>query len=42
MIIFNKLRIYSDNEDLTTFITLLEVYKYIVSTFKLLNYPALY
>ena len=34
---FNKLRIYSDSEDFTTFITSLGVYKYRVLLFELIN-----
>ena len=40
--ILNKLRIYLDNEDLTTFITSLEVYKYKLPPFSSINIPALY
>ena len=39
---FNKLRIYPESEDFTTFITSLGVYKYRVLLFGLTNGPALY
>lgn len=35
--IFNKLRIYPESEDLTTFITSIEVYKYYILPFSLIN-----
>lgn len=35
--IFNKLRIYLESEDLTTFITSIEVYKYYILPFSLIN-----
>ena len=34
---FNKLRIYSNSKDFTTFITSLEIYKYRVLLFELIN-----
>ena len=40
--IFNKLRIHFDNKDFTTFITSLEIYKYRVLSFNLINNLAIY
>ena len=37
IIVFNKLRMHSDNENYTTFITILNVYKYRVLSFDLIN-----
>ena len=42
IVIFNKLRIHLDNENFTTFITLLKVYKYRVLLFNLINNLAIY
>ena len=37
IIVFNKLRMHFDNENYTTFITILNVYKYRVLSFELIN-----
>ena len=37
IVVFNKLRMHSDNENYTTFIIILSVYKYRVLSFKLIN-----
>ena len=39
---FNKLRMHSDSEDFTTFITSLDAYKYRILSFELINGPANY
>ena len=39
---FNKLRMYSNNENFITFITFLEIYKYRILSFGLTNGPAIY
>ena len=39
---FNKLRMHSDSEDFTTFITSLDTYKYRVLSFELINGPVNY
>ena len=39
---FNKLRIYPDSEELTTFVTSMGAYKYRVIPFGLTNSPASY
>ncbi len=42
IIIFNKLRMHSDNEDLTIFIIFFDFYKYHVMSFKLINDSTFY
>ncbi len=42
IVTFNKLRIHSDNEDLTIFITFFDLYKYHVMLFKLINESTFY
>ena len=42
IITFNKLRMSSENEDLTTFITFFNIYKYRVILFKLINESAFF
>ena len=37
IVVFNKLRMHSDNEDLTIFITFFDSYKYHVMLFELIN-----
>ncbi len=39
---FNKLRMHSDSENLTTFIIFFNLYKYYVISFDLINGPAFY
>jgi len=39
---FNKLRMSSESEDLTTFVTFFDVYKYRVMLFELINEPAFF
>ena len=39
---FNKLRIYSNNENLITFVTFLEIYKYRILSFELTNDSIIY
>ncbi len=42
IVTFNKLRMSSESEDLTTFVTFFDVYKYKVMLFKLINEPAFF
>ena len=42
IVAFNKLRMHSDNEDLTIFITSFDFYKYHVMSFKLINDSTFY
>jgi len=42
IVAFNKLRMHSDNEDLTIFIIFFDLYKYHVMLFKLINESAFY
>ena len=42
IVAFNKLRMHSDSEDFTTFITSLDAYKYRILLFELINKPVNY
>ena len=42
IIVFNKLRMHSDNENFITFVTFLGVYKYRVLSFELTNGSVIY
>ena len=42
IVIFNKLRIYSNNENFITFIIFFEIYKYRMFSFELINDSIIY
>ena len=42
IVVFNKLRMHSDNEDFITFVIFFETYKYQMFSFKLINDSIIY